>query len=183
MCLIPNEKESDESKNDRFKFFLRTILRIGERIKARSVLDVTYRNAAAERPLDSLPEGMKRMIPQRDVCKLGKLSPLKPEDITSASLLRRQKAIIERLSETDQLENGFQFICTVDQSGSTKIYAIFHIPRTYPDQSSIVLLVPTEHEQFEYSAALEVSFALKTYGNSIFIFPNQILLPSAMFFF
>ena len=156
MCLIPNEKESDESKNDRFKFFLRTILRIGDRIKARSVLDVTYRNAAAEKPLDTLPEGMKRMIPQRDVCKLGKLSPLKPEDITSAALLRRQKAIIERLSETGQLENGFQFICTVDQSGSTKICAIFHIPRTYPDQSSMVLLVPTEQEQFEYSAALEV---------------------------
>uniref|UniRef100_A0AC34QDL8 Uncharacterized protein n=1 Tax=Panagrolaimus sp. JU765 TaxID=591449 RepID=A0AC34QDL8_9BILA len=156
MCLVPSERETDELRNDRFKFFLKTIIRMGDRIKTRSVLDVTFRNAAAERPLETLPEEMKKLIPQRDMCKLAKLNPIKPEDITITSLSKRQQAIIEKLKETGQLQNGFQFICAVDQQGSTKIYAIFHIPRSYPDQSSMVLLVPTETEKFEYSAALEV---------------------------
>lgn len=131
-CLVPNEKETDECRHDRFKYFLKTMLRIGDRIKARSVLDVTCRNATALKPLDSLSEEFQKLIPKRDVCMLTSFKAIKSEEILSTELLSsRQQSIITRLFENGQLENGFQFIAGIEQDGKDRVYAFMHIPRAY----------------------------------------------------
>uniref|UniRef100_A0A914Q929 Uncharacterized protein n=1 Tax=Panagrolaimus davidi TaxID=227884 RepID=A0A914Q929_9BILA len=131
-CLVPNEKETDEFRHDRFKYFLKTMLRIGDRIKARSVLDVTCRNATALKPLESLSEDFKKLIPSRNICILTSFKSIKSEDVLSTDLLSfRQQSIIKKLSENGQLQNGFQFIGSFEQNGKDKVYALIHIPRAY----------------------------------------------------
>uniref|UniRef100_A0A914YR40 Uncharacterized protein n=1 Tax=Panagrolaimus superbus TaxID=310955 RepID=A0A914YR40_9BILA len=164
-CLVPDEKENDECRHDRFKYFLKTMLRIGDRIKARSVLDVTCRNATALKPLDSLPEDFKKLIPTRGVCALTSFKSIKSEEVLSTDLLSsRQQLIISKLSESGQLQNGFQFIAGISHDGNDRVYALIHIPRAYPENgsSSMILLVPANEEKFEYMAGLE---ALETYLN------------------
>ena len=158
-CLVPNEKEIDECRNDRFKYFLKTMLRIGDRIKARSVLDVTCRNASALKLMDTLTENFKKLIPNRDICILSNFKPINSADVlTAGAFSKRQQAILTALAESGQLHNGFQFISNIEQNGKVKIGALMHIPRAYPENgaSSLVLLVPAGNEKYEYLAALEV---------------------------
>uniref|UniRef100_A0A7E4ZVS7 THO complex subunit 5 n=1 Tax=Panagrellus redivivus TaxID=6233 RepID=A0A7E4ZVS7_PANRE len=149
LCLVGNEDENESTRGDRFRYFLRTILKIDERIKTREVLDATYNNALNAKYLDSLPEALQKHVPKREAFKLTDFTAIDTDKILDFDgFSTRQKIIVEQLQRVGQLDSGFNFVANVADSSndSIRVHALFHVPCGYPDTeaSSMVLLIPAD---------------------------------------